>query len=167
MVDEKLKKELEKVYEESVAQFNRDLEKLKKAIPAIRKKDYSTLVSIFKTLENKSFVLPDREQLEKIPQKELEESIELLSSDAARPPEIKNSKFIAVKSEGPSAAYYMQTDLDIPDCITITVVRFHKVGTGWKRDDMIYSSSFAKGATEKENQEAIVKEMETNPGLKL
>lgn len=85
MADEALKADLEAAQAEAVAEFKRDAERLKKAIPLIRKRGYDGFAAAFKELENKPFALPSREPFDSVGVKELEESIELLCSGEVAP----------------------------------------------------------------------------------
>ncbi len=166
MTDDAVRKGLEKAYEESRAVFRRDTQRLKEATPAIRKGDYDALAAVFRTLENKEYVLPTREQFDAIGPKQMEESIEMLASEELAPADLARTRFIKAETDGNTAVYYMLEDVDSPDHITLSMVRFQKSGATWKRQGPTYSYSFGKKSDE-ENQAVIEEQLRSNPEFRL
>jgi hypothetical protein len=78
--------------------------------------------------------------------------------------DLSTTKFIKVEQKGDWAGYYMLTDVDDPNYITIDLLKFHKVGGKWKVSGSRFSSSIQK---EGDATKAIEQEIKNNPGFKL
>ena len=78
-------------------------------------------------------------------------------------PDLSQTKFIKVDQNGDVAGYYYQTNLDDPNFINISMVKFQKINGSWT-----ISAAGSFGASfPKNGSDTIETELQTNSGFQL
>jgi hypothetical protein len=78
-------------------------------------------------------------------------------------PDLSQTQFIKVDQKGDSAGYYYQTDLNNPNFVSISMVKFQKVNGDWTISASgSFGSSFPKNGSK-----TIDSELQSNPGFQL
>lgn len=100
---------------------------------AIETKDYKTFEKLFEPAKNVSLS----------EDKFMQASEMILDSY----PALSTVKYIKTAESGEWAGYYIQSELNDPNYITVDVIKFHKVSGQWKVSGSISGSSFPKDST--------------------
>jgi hypothetical protein len=82
-------------------------------------------------------------------------------------PELSKTKFIKTESKKDFAGYWMITDPDDANYLTITFLKLHGGPKGWKLLGTMFSSSVRRGKDAAEDEAIIKKEIAKNPQLRL
>jgi hypothetical protein len=82
-------------------------------------------------------------------------------------PDLAQTRFVDVRTEGEFAGYYFLSDPQDPAFLTIEIIRFHRVGGAWKMRQARGSVTIPPGAHPEESQQKILHEIETDEGLRI